>query len=644
MLRAIELRRFRGFQELRVELGPTTAIVGKNSSGKTSILHAVRLATEALAWALDAEEQRPRVVHDEIVVCNEAVVSDPSRLIALADWRQIFTDAQVGEGVTLTIDLTFDSSDSIQRVGVRLAYGRNAQLKLTIHVACAAAVSAVAAIPPKSVRRPARLREELRRLGPIAVFVPAFYGVTRSEEYRTLPVVTRLLGAGDQSHIVRNLLARMDAGALQRLNVFLQRAVGAEIAHRTPQSDAESRDILVVTYRDSNGELELSSAGAGLVGLVGLYAAMERTRTARGRGGDVPVVFLLDEPEAHLHPRLQGDVGEELAKLAQEFGLQLVLATHSVEMINRLGRRTDAVLMTVDRVTGSVAVLRSESEQLHALDAFCDLTPFASLSFLASRRILFYEGPSDLDVLEACARLYFRNDDQRARRWRQYTPIALDGVGNANAVALLRTVLTPTLFSRVSRHEPVTAAIALDRDRRRAPKGATRSTPAAHLRVIESTWSRYSIESLFLEPSILTGWLFPRLAAAHASVREHDLQTAIAEAIADANADQALLEDAIADRLAFHRRPDANDKMNTERGALKLAREEVQGAPDVWLDGKARAKLVMDGLRKRLGRAAHSLRGSLTDLIRDADSDRLGDPAVLIPDEIRALLDAMVAS
>lgn len=640
MLRRVQLQRFRGFAALTAELGPITAIVGKNSSGKTSILHAVRLACESLAWALEDDERRPRLVDGRIEVCREAVVTDPTRLVALADWRQLFTNAEVGEGIALSVTLSFDATDSVQDANIVLAYGRNAQLKLSIDVASKDLTAAIASIAVRSARRPARLRDELRRIIPVAIFVPAFYGVTRSEEYRTLPVVTKLLGAGDQSHIVRNLLARMDSGALERLNGFLRRAVGAEIVQRVAQSDVEQRDNLAVTYRDSNGELEISSAGAGLVGLVGLYAAMERTRAVRERGTTVPVMFLLDEPEAHLHPRLQGDVGEELAKLATEFGLQLVLATHSIEMINRLGRRQDAVLMTVDRGTGAVEVLRSESEAIRALDEFCDLTPFASLSFLASRRILFYEGPSDLDVLDACARLYFRNDDLRARRWRQYTPVSLDGVGNANITTLLRKLLTPNLFSRISAADPVIAAVALDRDRTRMAKKVTVTENARHLRIIDVTWSRYSIESLFLEPATLAGWLLPHLGQADGDA----LRSTIAEAVRAADQEESLIDDAVDGRLSFHRRPDANHKISDEKTALAAARADVRKDPAVWQHGKQRAKFVLTRVRESLGRAAHPIRGGLTDLIRDAATDSLGDPTVLVPDEIRAFLDAMVAS
>jgi hypothetical protein len=50
----------------------------------------------------------------------------------------------------------------------------------------------------------------------------------------------------------------------------------------------------------------------------------------------------------------------------------------------------------------------------------------------------------------------------------------------------------------------------------------------------------------------------------------------------------------------------------------------------------------MAHIRKVLGKAGHPLRGGLCDLISNAPTDSLGDTTVLVPDEIRAFLDALV--
>ena len=49
-----------------------------------------------------------------------------------------------------------------------------------------------------------RLTRYLQQHAPIAVFIPPFYGTIVDEEMRAKVVIDRLLGSGDQSHVVRN--------------------------------------------------------------------------------------------------------------------------------------------------------------------------------------------------------------------------------------------------------------------------------------------------------------------------------------------------------------------------------------------------------------------------------------------------------
>jgi AAA domain, putative AbiEii toxin, Type IV TA system len=638
VLRRVRLLRFRGFSEFVAELGPSTAMIGRNSSGKTSVLQAIRLAYDATQLALDSEDGMVRATTGAwLLLGNRIVVADPSRLISLTDWRQIFTNAEVGDGVTATIELEFDESDPITKLRVELVYGRNSQLVTSVH-AESPTIAATMSVAKRSKDRRERVRDELRRTLPIAVFVPAFYGVTRLEEYRAAPVMSRALGGGDQSHIVRNLVARLDGLAIERMNRFLTRTVGAKVESWTPAPHVETVEHLTVAYSDNNGRLELSSAGAGLVSMIALWAALERTREMKASPPSRAAVFLLDEPEAHMHPRLQGDLGEHIAAAAADFDVQLLIATHSVEMINRLGRQPAATLLAIDRAAPAAVMLTSEAEIVRMLDEFCDLSPYTGLSFLASRRVVFHEGPSDWKILDACARFYFRSDDRRRIAWQRYVPIPLDGVGNVSAHGVLEKLLTPKLFpTAISAAQPVRAVLVRDRDAEREPKAPQLHKAAPHIETIDVVWSRYSIESLFLDLECLVAWLEPLELADLPALR-----VAVAAALAEVNQNTTLLDAAIDQRERALARADKAGNVNP-KVAKKQARDDVRGKPEVWQHGRDRAKRILHHVRKALpGPQQRRLRGALDDVIDTADPNQLGDVRVVLPSEIRALLDAMV--
>jgi hypothetical protein len=447
-----------------------------------------------------------------------------------------------------------------------------------------------------------------------------------------------MLGGGDQSRVVRNLVARLRPEAFNRLNDFLARHLGARLVSRSSNQDVERILHLEVNFQDTNGSLELASAGAGLVNLISLYSAMELFRPMSTEQGAPPVIYLLDEPEAHLHPRLQGNVGEAVGALASEFGTQLLIATHSVEMINRLGQRRNTILLSVNRATSSVARLESEDTLVQELSRWCDLTPFTSINFLASRRVYFHEGPSDAEFLKRCADIYFRNRPVELARFRQWTPVPLGGTGKVSAQAVLGVVLQPHVFPTVSGGPPIRAICVLDRDTERTPgfrprQDLSRGSYEAH----ELVWTRYSIESLFLDAECLTAWLLAVLPPG--AVPEPTIRSLVAEALAAADGDLELAMDA-ARRLMMSRMKQEEEGPSD---ALKEAQQEVIKQPATWQHGRDRARYVLGKVRAGMpdNASRNHVRTNLLDLVRAAAVDKLGDPLVLIPAEIRSLLDYM---
>ena len=98
-------------------------------------------------------------------------------------------------------------------------------------------------------------------------------------------------------------------------------------------------------------------------------------------------LVLLDEPDAHLHPSLQRVVLSEIAKIAKERRLQVIIATHSPVLINpRLTERHGAKVFLAAH--GRVVSLAEGRSALDALGV-------RSSDFVHANGVIWVEGPSD---------------------------------------------------------------------------------------------------------------------------------------------------------------------------------------------------------------------------------------------------------
>lgn len=647
MLNRVVIDNFRGFRELDAPIGPVSVLLGPNSSGKTTVLHAIRLVCQAIDLALESESPA-RLDGNLIEVTRNTLIESPAHLLPLADWQALFVDQLVSEGTSSSITLQFDADDPIQSLKLVMSYARNKQLKFTLTAEAPDAIAQVAGFPKKSSKVGTLLSDWLRRHAPRAVFIPPFYGVVKDEEYRMRVVVDRLVGSGDQSHVVRNLITGLDTGQLAQLNAFLLELAGATITYRTSGDKTATESPLRVEFKDTNGAIEISAAGAGLVNLVALYASLARWQASAKEG---LVLFLLDEPEAHLHPRLQGETALRIASLVtDEFGAQLLMATHSVEIINRLGERPKVTLLRTDRTAKIAAtVLNTQQDILGDLAEWVDLTPFTAINFLASHRVLFHEGRDDAKILRRCAELRYRQLLAKKRTVDRWAFASLDGAGNDKIPQLLTRLLKNEAWAtQPNQGEPFRLMTILDRDYSRKPGfQADQNDGAINSSVL--VWGGHSIESTFMDSQVLPYWI----KAFAGSAVPDNLDEVLAQALDSANADPELQNKA-QDQLALHLmrielqdskggKPAINSDPHREL-AMKLARQQVSENPAVFQRGKDRARHVLSFVRAHIALPAkNQFPTDLAHLIEKTDLNRVSDPVAAIPREIGELLERMAA-
>jgi hypothetical protein len=618
-----------------------TAFLGPNSSGKTTALFAIRLACQALELS-NNEDATPRFQNKSFVMtgtlANDGLlVGDHTKLIPLADWEALFVNHAVGEGTSLRILVGFEEHDPIQSLDVQLVCARNNQLKLKVSFD-----STKLELEMSNLGRPATkkltllVRKFLETHQPRAVFIPPFYGTVREEEHRSKVVIDRLLGSGDQSHAVRNLVAGLSASQFDQLNAFLTELKVGKLIYRTSGDSLQTEFPLRVMFQDSNGELEISAAGAGFVNMVALFSSLSRSQD---ESKDRTLIFLLDEPEAHLHPRLQADSAERIAKLVnKEFGAQLIIATHSVEILNRLFI-VGASLIRTDRDLEEGSTLLAANDALFSdIQSWADLTPYTAINFLASRRIVFCEGTSDKIIIETLAKLRFRNNPKQMELFKRWTILPLGSSSKRPEAELLVRILRNDLIVAKANEAVFHVAIVLDRDFEREPKQETNPIEKTPVSKTEVVWSKHSIESLFLTPELLYVWVENSLGHAPPKLREW-----IAQAIGAADEDKDLNQYAVGELLTsnFKKAESKNDA--NMKSSFHKAGDLVSRDPATWQRGKDRSRHILGTIRRQLNHEqARQFKTTLADFVAASPIDGFGDPSKAIPTEVNGLFDLLV--
>lgn len=636
MLTHLSIQNFRGLKNFSADLASVTALLGPNSSGKTTVLHAIRVACEAVTRALESDYKAN--VFQKNSDGKDWI--DLGTKVLVGDHKWWFVDQKVGRDVAITIQLDFEPRDVVRCVWVQVECGNNEQLLLSVNVLSPEIVER-AGIGRRLEGRGEGLKRDVREHAPRAVLVPPFYGTVVAEEYRARAAIDRMLGSGDQSHVVRNLVVGLDSQRFDRLNAFLGELLRARITKRTSGDATQNEPTLSVYFSDTNGELEISAAGAGFVNIVALYTALSRwSQDAERR----PVIFLLDEPEAHLHPRLQAECAAGLARLVtQEFNAQLLLATHSVDILNRLSQQGSRLLRCDRAVPDSVQVLDTDASLFDDLAAWVDLTPYTAINFLASRRVLFVEGKDDLAILPILGELRFRHDPVRLARFRRWAIVAFRGSGNANLGGLLSRLVRNDVVRAGAQNQPFEVIVVLDRDYERVSGFTVENRDLVTLTTL--VWPVHSLESLLTSPTVLLQWLKAFLG----DRCPEDMQSRVVEAISEADRDEELLASAISYLtthaiLAQQRRGVALGAAHGKAivDATQAAQRQVRAEPAIWQQGKDRATFILQKIRDGLsGTAQGRFPTDICNLIGRTNLNRIGESIMALPITVVDLLDRM---
>lgn len=366
-LSTLEIRNFKGIQQMDVHFDPITLLVGANNSGKTTILQAIRLFYYCLGRCAQTQPNGSVILKKNVTPFAEFTLIPAHELRELV--YQGATPNTRSRGIrllgSLYSGLVFEF----------MIYGAYSTL-LVIDPVVQTSGSITAEHVDASIRQP--------------LYVPGFSGIVTRELLATDRRVEQLIVSGQHNEVLRNLVLRLRS--MPETFDYLVRTLKEQfnVTFKGLPANPTETEFLRAAYDETGFRLafDIVSAGSGFLQILQFLAHALQSPSP---------VLLLDEPDAHMHVQLQESFMKLLRTFAAERSMQVIMASHS-ETILRQSSLNEIRL--IDRRNGLAQtftdpiVLQNELNDEGVWPQHSELT-----EALRIKRLLLCESAGDAELL-----------------------------------------------------------------------------------------------------------------------------------------------------------------------------------------------------------------------------------------------------
>lgn len=308
-LTGITVRNFKAAKEAEIPLGNVTILVGPNGSGKSSVLQAIHWAARAASYVLP-KNQKEMISFERL---DYIPSSEPLKSLHNGELK---TGAK-SKAVEVFFKHASDTNEQIQTT-VRIRAARN-KGGITAYMEGGSAVT------------PYKQRYQF-----ITAYIPGLAGLSEREAILAQPTLRRQASSGDAGGVLRNILYNLSTDSsddnevgggqarLKALNRLIKR-VHPNSSIDVSFDEREDFHISASITDSQNGSVRpLETAATGILQVIQIFAYLILFK---------PRLMLIDEPDAHLHPDKQERLIEALELASKELNTQIVLTTHSPNIV-----------------------------------------------------------------------------------------------------------------------------------------------------------------------------------------------------------------------------------------------------------------------------------------------------------------------
>ena len=471
LLHYLEIENFKCFgDKQRIELDHPAVLIGPNNCGKTSVIQALALWSQAVRTWFDARKDSSAKERTSTSINRLNIVAVP-----VQKTRFFWHNTQVRRGskdIPLLITVGVEYQGAVVAVPIRF---RNQGDEL-VYCTPDPEVSGDMDL----LRFAAKLRVEL--LYPMS-------GLETEEPLLQPGRIDVLLGQGQTAQVLRNLclmVFRQSAEDWTRITGLMKRLFNVRLA----QPQETTRGSIELQYKQPGVKetLDVSSSGRGFQQMLLIFAYLYSHKGS---------VLLVDEPDAHLEILRQKQVYVLLRDIASENESQVVMVTHSDVILDEALDRNLTLLLD-----GRADDLARKSDIRNSLKHF------GAEHYVKARErgyVLYVEGGTDVDMLRALAE---RLNHPAAQLWdeRINSFYVQNNYPDQNLDAELERVeggfgvTPPQHFNGLRNLLPQLKGLAIldndGRDRKGSADGPLKI----------SYWKRYEAENYFISPDVLRAY------------------------------------------------------------------------------------------------------------------------------------------
>ncbi|WP_312561099.1 ATP-binding protein [Anaerospora sp.] len=366
MLKQIELINYRCFEYSKMSIRDISIIVGKNNSGKSTLIEALRMISMASKKCT-----------------NTTYVSPPKSLnmpITIRGFRLPVEDLKIDlRSVVHFYKHDIAKITATFRNGVQIIVYANKEVAFAI----------VTDQNGERLNSKNRAKEINHRLISI---LPQIGLIKENERLLTKDTITGNLDTYLSSRHFRNEILLYKNDYFRDFKMMAE-ATWPGLRIKSLEFDSKNSDYICLFIEDARFPAEIGLMGSGIQMWLQIIWFI-----ARSKGSDT---IILDEPDVYMHPDLQ----IRILKLVTSLFPQVIIATHSIEIISNVSPRN---IVTIDKQDRQ---MRYANELNVVQDVINDIGSIYNLSLTklnSAKKCLFVEG-EDVKILQQFYNVLYPN-------------------------------------------------------------------------------------------------------------------------------------------------------------------------------------------------------------------------------------------